>query len=253
MEGTERVNPPASTPAPVRWPRRLVLFLVLVVVAVIIIAAASVYVLTTPAPIPLTISDGSVLGLIEGNLTTLGSATNLLILYFNATTYASQSASPTSTLMMQMVTWTYYVGGPEGHYYDGGYIETTVNVTIRGHFASNLHPSVLRFTISQIGQRKTGSLLDYVWSEPAYQAGTNVTFDPNQELWVEGTGSVTGTETCVASGGGGPFFDFAYRDWVDAKGFVGHNRFVSIRATIEGPFSPAISVEAALAIVDLPA
>ena len=226
--------------------------LALAAAVVVVVAAVSAYLTLTRAPIPLSISDGSVFGLIRGNLTSVSSGSPLA-LYLNATTRATQGAGPSSTLIMQVVTWTYFVAGPQGHYYDGGYIDTNFNVTIRGHFASNLHPVVLQFTVGEIAAIQAGGGLDIVWTEPGYQTGTNVTFDHNQELAFFGTGSAAGTETLTSSASSGPYYDFAYGDWVDAWGYVGHNRLVSIRASIEGPFAPAVSLEMGFAIVDAPA
>src|SRR5439155_794050 len=121
--------------------------------------------------------------------------------YFNVTAYANQTENPGSTLAMQILTRTFYVGGPAGHYYDGGYVQTIVEMTIHGHFASNLHPGLLMFTINQTGQQN-GKGLDFIWSTPAEQRGTNVTFDHNQELTFFGTGTATGLETLVNDIGG---------------------------------------------------
>lgn len=252
VEGTDSTSPPERQSTRAGNARRNRLPLTLAVAAVLIVAGVSAYVLTTPPPVPLAISDGSMLGLIRANLTTLDSVYNTLVLYFNATTSANQSDGPTSTLIMQMRTWTYFVGGSAENYY-WGHISTTVDITILGRFASNLHPTALQFTIGEIGQQLTGGRTDDVWSPPSSQTGSNITIDQNQELWVGGTGSMTATNPLVAGASGDPLFEFAYGVHVIAEGFVGHNRFVTLRATVEGRFSPAVSVEVGLAIVDVPA
>ena len=215
------------------------------------VGSISVYIVTRPRPvIPLTVSGGSTIGTIKGNLTSVSSV-NPLSVYFNVTAYANQTENPGSTLAMQILTRTFYVGGPAGHYYDGGYVQTIVEMTIHGHFASNLHPGLLMFTINQTGQQN-GKGLDFIWSTPAEQRGTNVTFDHNQELTFFGTGTATGMETLVNDVGAGPYYDFTYGDSIEAWGFVGHTRFVGINTTVTGPFTPPVSVAMVLTIIDVP-
>ncbi len=206
--------------------KRRTLVLVLAVAAIVVVAVVSLYVLTPPPPTPLTVADGSMSGAVPWNMTT-GSNQTALILNFTATTYANQTEGASSTLTLRLYTHTYYDT-------TGATLSLNVNATVTGNFASNLRPGALRLTANLTGANSS------IQSWGGLQFGTNVSF-PMQAF-----GFYSGTGTLSASVSGNHFW---YSDYVEINGRPGHNRWVGFRATIEGPFTPSVTVGILLSVI----
>lgn len=211
--------------------RTLLLVIVGLVVFAIVAAVTLVYVLTPP-PVRLTVADGTSVGIIEGNLTSINSG-NPLVFDFNATTYANQTGYPSSTLAIQVHGYADYIAAA------GGYLFVSVDVAIVGHFASNLHPSGLQLTANA-----TGRSADSLYFLPGLQRGTNVNWDANQSFGVYGTGSGQATATPLAA-------QFSYGAGFVAFEYLSHEQFLGFRITATGPFTPSIGVGILLGIINM--
>ena len=193
----------------------------------------------------LAVTDGSNTGLIDGNLTNVSSLRPLM-LNFTATTYANQTTGPASTLVMEVQAGTVYVGGSPG------YLEIKIGVTILAHFASDIRPNGLLLASNQ-----TGTAMDAIGFDSGQQAGTNVSFDPQQGYGIGGwgNGSWTAEATPVNEDAGSPYYNFSYTAgyivWVYmGSDYLGSEHFVGFRATVEGPFTPAASVGILVQIIN---
>lgn len=219
--------------------------LLAILVAVVVVASTSTalaYILTRP--LNLAVSDGSTSGTIEGNLTTV-SSWNPLVRNFTATTYANQTGHPSSTLVMQIQTATYFVGPSPG------YLELLLTVNALGHFASDLHPSGLSLMGNQ-----TGTALDSLGFQSGQQAGTNVSFNPNQMVGGWGNGSWAAERVAfVNEAGAGTYYDFSYTavyilSVYMGSDYLGSAHFDGFRVTVDGSFTPSVGVGVLLQIIN---
>ena len=203
----------------------------------VVLAAAGIvtyFVTRPPALVDLTVTGGSAVGAIEGNLMTVGSNQTELVLDFAATTYANETDGAASTFTLQLHTWTLYDT-------TCGCVVVNVNATVVGAFASDLHPASLQLLANQTGPN--GSLQS--WADEQY--GTNVSFDPGQSIgFYNGSGILSATIV----GGAGTTHHFSYAGFFNARGRPWYNRFVGFRATVTGAFTPAVSVGILLKIVN---
>ena len=200
-----------------------VLDLAVLLVAILVgVAGVATFIVTRPpAPVNLRVKDGSTVGVIEWNLTSMpgfGFGLN-----FAAMTYANETNSATSSLTLTLHTWTLWDGGCEC-------LQVNVNASAVGAFASNLRPANVQLWANQTGPNGT---LD---SWPTEQYGTNVSFDPGQSI-----GFYTGSAAVSATVMGGAY-RISYSDRFEVWGGPQNNRFVGLRATVTGPFVPAVSV-----------
>ena len=209
--------------------------LAVLLVAVLVVAAGVVtYVVTRPPDaVDLRVTDGSTVGAIEWNLTSMpgfGFGLN-----FAATTYANETDGATSSLILSLHTWTLWDGGC-------GCIEVDVNATAVGAFASNLRPANVQLWANQTGPNATFD------GQASWQYGTNVSFAPGQSFGFSNNG--TGVLSATIAGGAGPVERFSYSDVFLVRGAPWYNRFVGLRATVAGPFVPAVSVGILLEVIN---
>lgn len=218
-----------EVPSKSRRPR--LVFAVLLVTVLLVAAGVVTYVVTRPPDlIDLKVVDGSTVGAIEGDLTTVGSNQTPLVLNFVATTYANETNGEASTLTLRLHTWTFFDSG-------GGDVEVDINATVAGTFAADLHPANLQLFANQTGPN--GSL--EAWAE---QFGTNVSFDPGQSFGVlNGSGVLSATIV-------GGAYRFSYSDFFKVIGRPWYNRFAGFRVTVTGPFTPAVGVGILLKIIN---
>lgn len=211
--------------------KRTLVLAVLAVAIVVVMAGVVTYLVTRPSAfVDLNVTDGFAVGAIRWNVTT-GSNQTDLILDFAATTYANETNGAASILSLRLVTDTLYDSY-------GGDVVVNIYATVVGIFAPNLHPANLRLEANQSGPN--GLLQSWA----GQQNGTNVSFDPGQSIgFFNGTGSVSATVVGEAS-------RFSYSDRFELNGRPGWNRFVGFRATVTGPFTPAVNVGILLKIID---
>ncbi len=218
--------------------------LVLAVAAVVVVAGVSVYVLTRPLPIPLTVTDGSTTAAIEGNLTGTGSTSPSGMHYFNATTYASQSQGPDSTLSLRLVVDAGFLASPSDP--SSGEWLMTVTMTGVGRFAANLHPSQLILTVNETSANVNVDV------ENSYRTGANVTFNPVTNGGFANNGSAWVAATPTGPNPTGTYvFSFSDIWFIDER--LSFNGTYDFRATVTGGFTPSVSVGILLRIIDLPA
>ena len=233
---------PRSAPAP---PPRRRLTLVLVVAAVVVVAGVSLYVLTRPPPIPsipLTVTDGSTTGVIEGSFASYTSTNASLVRTFNATTYANESDGQASSLALSLYSWTYF---------DGFHVITNVFVTMRGGFASNLEPGELTLTYNQTG--RFTQAYGHAWSSPtnlsfgvlndSVPGPMNVSTNPGHVAYVSGPGSAVLTASLVNRTDEARSYEFVFPAFFSPVQYpIGYNHLFGFRATATGRFTPAVSV-----------
>ncbi len=208
-----------------------------IVVAAIVVIGTSVFVLTLPPS--LTISDGSVVGVLRTNLTAWPSATEPM-LYLNATTYANQTDGRTSTLTLRIRAFAYFSGGdaPEESQFWAG-------LTVEGTFARNVHPGTLTLAANDTGPYLMGQALAAAEAVNISTGGySGFSFSDNA------MGSVA--MPLVDQSGTGPTHDFRYVDEVVALISPAYDRFVGFRVTVTGWYLPAIGVGVLVHLVNAP-
>ncbi len=219
-----------------------------VALTVVLIAgpAAVTYELSTLASPALIVTDGSIVGVIEGDFANLTSTLNPLVLNFTATTYANQSGHLSSTLVMRVQVMAATWGSPGAN---GTYLDVILVVSVVGRFAPNLHPMALALTANQTAATATG--WDAHFDSLGGQEGTNVSFNPEQYVAIAGTGSGTLGANPVNEAGNRPYV-FAYSNRFEGEEqWYWYNHFIGFRATVTGPFTPAVAVGILLPIIDV--
>ncbi|HYM39751.1 MAG TPA: hypothetical protein VEY12_06375, partial [Thermoplasmata archaeon] len=179
------------------------------------------------------VTDGSITGVIKGNLTSITPAAGL-VEYFNATTYVNESGAPGSTLVLEVRTVTYYVAPPRNwpnaSYYQG-YLWTGIWVTFLGHFAPDLTLRNLQLTANGTGVVEGTSAADSFNFLYSFLTGANISFAPSGQLGFLGTGSVTILASFLNETGTSSY-DFAGHALLEATGFLGHDRHVGLQVGV---------------------
>jgi hypothetical protein len=199
----------------------------------IAVVPTSVFILTLPPP--LSISVGSATGVVSGDFPTIGSTAPLQF-SFNATTFANQTQGPSSDLALHVDGYTYWVAGGE--------LVTWFQVTVTGHFASNLRPGQI-----EVGCNGT-SVDGYANSWTSEEHGTNVSFDHNRQLVFVDHGSDSLVVTLTNQNGAGPYRDFGFHTVIELDQWRGYQAFIGFRATVTGWMLPPIRVDMVVHTVD---
>lgn len=232
--------------------KRRTLALVLAVAAVVVVAGVSAYVLTRPPPIPLTISEGSTSQVVQATFANFGSNCPVYRSYV-ATTWANESDGATSALTLHL-----YLGA----FIDGDLVRLDLFPVVSGSFAPDLHPARLTLTFNETGARYTGA---YGWpyttafnnsfpaAPVAFPAPTNVTIHSQDSLpEVAGNGSTSLDTSLVNTSTSGARYEFLYAMLIIMQDPLGDNAFFAVRATVTGPFAPAVNVDILVHLVDVP-
>jgi hypothetical protein len=238
--------------APASPGRRWRLFTALVAAGVIVIATLSVYVLTRPPPIPLTVSDGSLSKIIEATFADYQDTGHPIFRVYTATTYANQSDGASSRLTLRLFVVA-FDAPPRG-------ATLGMFAIVSGRFAPNLSPTRLTFTFNQTG--RYASAYGYAYptafnnSLPnapiAFPGPTNVTYEGAFLPQVVGTGSSSIGSSFLNESKAGPSYDFLYPAYIEEVDPLGDDAFLAIRATVMGPFTPAVSVGILVHLVNIP-
>ena len=205
-------------------------------------SAAYVYVLTNgPKGPALSVSPGWITGVVEGDFVKTNSSWNgSIIRFFNATTYANESTGRTSILRLHLLTLTFYEGAT-------GMVITTIEVTVEGAFSSDLHIGGLTLVYNQ-----TGCPGAWAWGY-AKPSPVNISYDPgNHQMIYVCNGVAAFTPTLENQTGQGAVYTFVFPALIEDHDPLGSNQFVGFRATVSGDFTPAVSVDISLQIVDVP-
>jgi len=238
----------ASTPSRRRrWP-----FIVLAVAVVLVVASVSVYVLTRPPPIPLTVSDGSIGKILEATFADYSNTGHPIFRIYTATTYANESGGATSTLTLRLFLGAFY----DPH--QGAMLD--LFPVVSGKFAPDLSPTGLTLTFNQTGRQAFAFGYPYATAFNNSLAGaliafpgpTNVTSTSKFLSQVVGNGSASMSATFQNTSKTGPYFEFLYPSYIDEQDPLGDNAFLGIRATVTGPFTPAVSVGILVHLVNIP-
>ena len=199
------------------------------------LSTALVYGLSKPAA--LVVTDGSLVGTIEGNFPNYTSGAPL-VLNLTATTWVKQTEHPISNLALRLDTWTFYDPLAAA-------MVVNVNLSVRGIFASDLRPGELLLVCNLTGQDMTVS------SEPWFSEEVNVTPPEGPGIVLGGNGSSTQTIPLVGAPGTGTYFEFVYSEKVMAIGRYWSNHFLGFRAALAGLGAP-VGVGILLRIIDVP-
>ncbi len=215
---------------------------------ILVTSTFGVYVATW-SPQALVVTDGSITGMVTGDFPNITSTTSALIQYFNATTYVNRSGRASSTITIEVYTFTYcVVCGPGSP--DGGYLLIDTTVTAVGHLASDLHPASVSLAENQTAATASGGDIRVdAWSSS--QNGTNVSYRPEQVFGFVGSGSGTVTATPVNQTGKGPSYVFEYQDEFAVKESYWYSHFVGFKVSVEG-LGTTVGVGVLLQIVDSP-
>lgn len=215
------------------------ILLVLLVVAVVI--GATLFVLSLPPA--LAIHEGSVLGQFLANFPTTNSATACAYANFTATSYANQTAGPSSSLTMSIRGYGFSVG--LGGIGQG--MQLFFDITVHGRFASNIHPDAL-----QLAGSVTGSdiMVDFD-SNPTQ--GANVSANRQQTFAATDNGTGILGATLANAGGPGPFyvFDYGANGNIRITGYQA-TQFLGFRASVTGWMLPPIRVGIVVRIMNVP-
>ena len=219
--------------------------LLAILVALVVVTSTSVvlaYILTRPpSPIALAVSNHPIVGRIEGNFTSITDTAFAIIREFNTTTYANQSAGPVSTLSLRV--WTETVYDP-----NAGVVRLYADVTVAGSFAKSLMPGALGFTVNETGPQIGLQLI-------SVPATTNLSFDSQLNFVLSGAGTGSLSATLTNRSQATPLYEFGFRP-PPGGGMFGvewrpqYNHFIGFRATVTGPFTPAVSASILLEIIN---
>ncbi len=234
--GSDSQSPERPGGGPNKARRSLRVLAVLLLAVVLAVAGVVAYVVTRPPDlVSLKVTDGSRVGVISGNLTSILS-NNSRVLDFAVTTYANETNGLTSKLILRLHTWTLYDG-------TCGCVDFNVIATIVGDFAADLRPSALRLAVNQTGPNAS------LQSWEADQVGTNVSFNPMQSFSLS-----SGTEALNATiiGEAGKPYSFQYSDYFNMRASPRYNRFLGFQAVVTGSFTPAVDVGILLKIINVP-
>ena len=123
------------------------------------------------------------------------------------------------------------------------------DVTVAGSFAPNLEPGALEFTVNE-----TGPLIGLqLFSVPAK---TNLSFDSQLNVVLSGAGTSSLSATLTNRSQTTPLYEFGFRPPPYSGGTFQvewrpeYNHFVGFRATVTGPFTPAVSASILLEIIN---
>ena len=205
-------------------------------------SATYVYLLTSGPKAPaLSVSDGSITGIIQGDFVKTNSTWNgSIIRFFNATTYANESSGRTSVLALRLRTMTYYEGAT-------GMVITAAELRVEGEFSSDLHIGGLKLSYNQ-----TGCPGAWAWGY-AEPAPVNISYDPaNHQMIYVCNGAAAFMPTLENQTGQGAVYAFAFPALVEDHDPLGSNQFVAFRAMVSGEFTPIVSVGILLQIIDVP-
>jgi hypothetical protein len=151
--------------------------------------------------------------------------------------FANQSAGTASALSIRLRAAAFFIPGYN-------LVETDIDATVMGEFASGLYLSGLTLTYNQTGQ--FGASRGGALSGP-----TNLSYDPAQIADVSGPGSAVLTPALLNQTGKAPFYEFVFPAFFMTWYPVGYNHFVGFRATVTGSFAPAVSVGILLDVIDV--
>ncbi len=213
--------------------------MVMLVVGLIGLSATPLF--ANPTGPTLVVANGSIIGVVKGNFSSINSA-GPLRLDFNATTYINQSTGIASTLSILVQTVTYGV--------PGGSLEVNATVTVLGRFAGNLHPSDLVLAVNATAVTDYPYEID-IESWGMFQTGTNVSYSPQQGVGILGTGSGTLTATLVNQNQGDSVYAFAYQNKFEIEEYYQYVHFVGFQATLGGLDTTA-QVSALITIANSP-
>ena len=192
---------------------------------------STLVVLSPPA---LTVTDGSQVAEIRGNLTTIPLTDNRFD-SFSATTYANQSNGPSSSLALRLRTRTYFTSSPVGGY---GTLTISINATIAAAFATNIHPGSLELRYNRTAVYPIDAMKSYV-------GGWNVTVNRDA-----GENTISGVPH--NPGGTMPTYDFWLWDQFEIDAFQYYTGFYGFRASVTGFLLPPISVGIVLMVANVP-
>ncbi len=247
MEGSDATPKPPSAPRRRMPARRIVLALVVAVVVV----AATLFVLSLPPQ--LTIHEGMTYRALLANFPTTNSGTNMASGKYMATTYANQTAGPSSNLTVFVGMY----GAAVGMNYVIQGVEMNYAVEVVGRFAPNLRLGSLQFSFNQTAPGAPANFWDGPGMPASYLynvtgAGANVSASNEQAFAVTANGSGGLTVNLLNAGGPGPFYEFAY--WAHGESYMGYQgpKFLEFRATVTGWILPPISAAVGVGIRNVP-
>lgn len=203
----------------------------------LVLALFAYWITSAPTGPVLVVTDGSIIGTIEGNFTNYTDTNKPLVRDFNATTYANQTGGPPSVLALRLHTDTNYNGAQ-------GWTDVYVTVTVLGTFASDLHLSELSLVCNQTGEWAEA------WPKPGAVNITNGASLSQPVQFTTGTGTLT--STLVNQTGIGPLYEFVFPLTIHEVAALAFKAVLGIRATVTGRFAPAVGVAILLQIIDVP-
>ncbi len=220
--------------------------------AVLVVAGVAVYVLTRPPPIPLTLTDGSSSQTVEATFEDFNSITATYRAY-SATTFANESDGPMSALTLRLFLGAFPVPGDQ--------LQLELFPVVSGSFAPNLHPTDVTLTLNE-----TGSRTMYAWgwayttafnntapAQPiAFSAPANVSVANLPLPQLVGNGSSSMRSPLLNTSTAGSRYEFILPVWISMQDPLDDNAFFQVRATVTGPFTPAVSVGILVHIINIP-
>ncbi len=222
-----------------------------VVLAVVVaVSASTLFVLSLPPS--LSIHEGVTDGALLANFPTTNSATNLAEDNFTATTFANETAGPSSSLTLRVNAY----GAAVGTNYVIQGVQMFYDVQVIGRFATNLRPDGLRFSFNQTAPGATAEFYNGPDVASGYYAAqgpmANVSEDQQQTFVAGDNGSGALTATLLNAGGPGPYYAFHY--WANGQSYMEYRtpKFPEFRATVTGWFLPTVRVDIGVEIRNVP-
>lgn len=230
----------ASTEQPMRATKKLPWRILLAVAIAVTFVSAGYYLMVQDSVVELTVTDGSVTGTIQGDFfeTTEDSR---IYSYFNATTYGERTDRPVSALALQIVAITYWEDSDEA-------VRTGIFLTITGSFDIELDARSLDVVCNQTANH---TVMD---SMETTREGINISLEPTETgPDIRDTGSATLEVELVNRTADNSIYEFSFSSGFLILAYYEDNhadRFICIRAIVNGEFEPEFSVSVSILMVN---
>ncbi len=230
-----------STSRPAGASRRLSWRILVAIAVAIVSVSAGYYLIVHDSVVELTITDGSVSGTVQGDfLETIED--DPIWSFFNATTYAGRTDQPVSTLMLQIVSHTYWDETWNS-------VVTAIFLKATGNIDSELDVRNLEIVCNQTAYYTTMESLE------TSRDGVNISFEPMSGPDIRDTGSATLKVELINRTVGDAIYEFSYSSNILVMAYGVDNladRFMCFRAIVNGDIEPEFSVSVSISIVNTP-
>ena len=177
----------------------------------------------------------------SGDFKNITDTSNAFLFSTNASVAtAIETGHPNSTLDVQLTKGViFYLGAPSD------VVTIMYNLSVRGHFAGNLHPESLTISFGAIGPNQSSVILE-TWAPPYSSwipTAQNLSPDTLGNLILVGAGNVSVTTGLLNQSNNVPFYNFhvSVQMWLTVKWYTGSSHLFDLSAQVNGLSKPVNS------------